>query len=64
MESPKGRRNLSYDREGQEEKENRGVHPEGNAVDMAAAMGIELSTEEQYREFQKLGYSIRKHRAG
>jgi hypothetical protein len=31
------------------------VHPEGNAVDMAAVMGIELLTEEQYRELQKLG---------
>jgi len=31
------------------------VHPEGNAVDMAAAMGIELLTEEQYHELQKLG---------
>lgn len=48
-ESPKGRRNICYDREGQEERERKGVHPEGNAVDMAAAMGIELLTEEQYR---------------
>ncbi|MCL7413845.1 MAG: DUF4256 domain-containing protein [ANME-2 cluster archaeon] len=54
-ESPKGRRNVCYDREGQEEREKRGVHPEGNAIDMAAAMGIELLTEEQYRELQKLG---------
>ena len=54
-ESPKGRRNVCYDREGQEEREKRGVHPEGNAVDMAAAMGIELLTEAQYRELQKLG---------
>ena len=54
-ESPKGRRNVCYDREGQEEREKRGVHPEGNAIDMAAAMGIELLTEAQYRELQKLG---------
>jgi len=54
-ESPKGRRKVSYDREGQEAAEKRGVHPEGNAIDMAAAMGIELLTEEQYRELQKLG---------
>jgi hypothetical protein len=52
-ESPKGRRSVCYDREGQESrKEHR---PENNAIDMAASMGIELLTEEQYREFQKLG---------
>ncbi|MFX0034735.1 MAG: DUF4256 domain-containing protein [Candidatus Hermodarchaeota archaeon] len=54
-ESPKGRRNVCYDREGQEAREKKGVHPEGNAIDMAANMGIELLTEEQYRELQKLG---------
>jgi hypothetical protein len=54
-ESPSGRRNVCYDREGQEEREKHGLHPEGNAVDMAAAMGIELLAEEQYRELQKLG---------
>jgi hypothetical protein len=53
VESPKGRRSVCYDREGQE---SRGEHkPENNAIDMAAAMGIELLTEEQYRELQKLG---------
>ncbi len=52
-ESPKGRRSVCYDREGLESrKEHR---PDDTAVDMAAAMGIELLTEEQYREFQKLG---------
>lgn len=52
-ESPGGRRSVCYDREGLESrKEHR---PEDNAVDMAAAMGIELLTEEQYRELQKLG---------
>ena len=54
-ESPKGRRNVCYDRKGQEEREKHGVHPEGNAIDMAAALGIELLTEEEYRELQKLG---------
>jgi uncharacterized protein DUF4256 len=52
-ESPKGRRSLCYDREALESrKENK---PKGNAVDLAAAMGVELLTEEQYRELQKLG---------
>ncbi|HEX6502713.1 MAG TPA: DUF4256 domain-containing protein [Terriglobales bacterium] len=52
-ESPKGRRSLCYDREAlQSRKENK---PKANALDMAAAMGIELLTEEQYRELQKLG---------
>ncbi len=52
-ESPEGRRNVCYDREG---KNARKEHkPENNAIDMAAAMGIELLTEEQYRELQKLG---------
>jgi hypothetical protein len=54
-ESPKGRRNVCYDREGQEAREKQGLHPEGNVIDMATAMGIELLTEEQYRELQKLG---------
>ena len=54
-ESPKGRRNVCYDFEGQVGREKKGVHPEGNAVGMAAAMGVELLTEEQYRELQKLG---------
>ena len=52
-ESPKGRRNVCYDREGQEAK--KAFKPENNAIDMAAAMGIELLTEEHYRELQKLG---------
>jgi hypothetical protein len=52
-ESPNGRRSVCYDREGLESrKEHR---PEDNATDMAAAMGIELLTEEQYRELQKTG---------
>jgi hypothetical protein len=52
-ESPSGRRSLCYDREALESrKENK---PKDAALDMAAAMGIELLTEEQYRELQKLG---------
>jgi hypothetical protein len=54
-ETPKGRRQACYDREGQEEREKQGLHPGGNVIDMAAAMGIEPLTEEQYRELQKLG---------
>lgn len=52
-ESPKGRRSVCYDREALEaRKEHR---PENSAIDMAAAMGVELLTEEQYRALQKLG---------
>jgi hypothetical protein len=52
-ESPKGRRSLCYDREALDaRKENK---PKGNAMELAAAMGIELLTEEQYRGMQKLG---------
>src|SRR5439155_12669871 len=52
-ESPKGRRSVCYDRKAQESRKEH--KPENNAIDMAAAMGIELLTEEQYRELQKLG---------
>jgi len=52
-ESPKGRRSFCYDREALESRKEH--KPEDNAVDMAAAMGIALLTEEQYRELQKLG---------
>jgi hypothetical protein len=52
-ESPKGRRSVCYDHEALESrKENK---PKSNALDMASAMGIELLTEEQYRELQALG---------
>ena len=52
-ESPAGRRSLCYDREALEaRKENK---PKDSAVNMATAMGIEILTEEQYRELQKLG---------
>jgi hypothetical protein len=52
-ESPKGRRNVSYDREAIEAR--KANKPENNAIDMATAMGIELLTENEYRELQKLG---------
>jgi hypothetical protein len=57
-ESPNGRRSLCYDREALDSrKENK---PKGNAMDMATAIGVELLTEEQYRELQKLGEFDRK----
>jgi len=50
-ETPKGRISLCYDREGLESRKEH--KPEDTAMDMAAAMGIEMLTEEQYRELQK-----------
>lgn len=52
-ESPKDRRSVCYDPEAQESRKEH--KPANNAIGMAAAMGIELLTEEQYRELQKLG---------
>ena len=52
-ESPKGRRSICYDREALESRKQH--KPQNNALDMAADMGIEILTEEQYRELQKLG---------
>ncbi|OGC50848.1 hypothetical protein A2716_02330 [candidate division WWE3 bacterium RIFCSPHIGHO2_01_FULL_40_23] len=52
-ESPKGRRNVCYDREALEARKE--FKPKDNTIDMAVAMGIELLTEEQYKELQKLG---------
>lgn len=52
-ESPNGRRSLCYDREALESRKEH--KPKNNAVDTAEAMGVELLTEEQYRELQKLG---------
>ena len=52
-ESPEGRTSVCYDREGLDSRKEH--KPKNNAMDMAAAMGIELLTEEQYRELQKLG---------
>src|SRR5438552_2974060 len=52
-ETPNGRRNVCYDREALDSRKEH--KPKNNAIDMAAAMGIELLTEEQYRELQQLG---------
>lgn len=52
-ESPKGRRSVCYDREGLESRKNH--KPKNNAMDMAADMGVELLTEQQYLDLQKLG---------
>ena len=52
-ESPKGRRSICYDREALDSRKEH--KPADSAIDMAAAMGIELLTEEQYRQLQKLG---------
>jgi len=52
-ESPKGRRSICYDREALESRKE--YKPETSAIDMASALGIELLTEEHYRELQKLG---------
>lgn len=52
-ESPVGRRSLCYDREGLDSRKEH--KPENNAIEMAAAMGVAILTEEQYRALQKLG---------
>jgi hypothetical protein len=52
-ESPKGRRSVCYDHEALEKRKEH--KPENSAIEMAADMGIEILTEEQYRELQKLG---------
>jgi len=52
-ETPKERRSVCYDFEGQESRKEH--KPENNAIDMAELMGIELLTEEQYRELQQFG---------
>jgi hypothetical protein len=54
VESPKGRRSFCYDREALESRKEH--KPENSVTDMAAYMGIELLTEEQYRDLQKLGH--------
>jgi hypothetical protein len=54
-ESPHGRRNTCHDSAGQHEREKRGVNPAGNALDLAAAMGIELLSEAEYRALQRFG---------
>lgn len=52
-ESPKGRRSICYDREALESRKQH--KPHNSAMEMAAAMGIEMLTEEQYRKLQQLG---------
>lgn len=52
-ETPKGRRSICYDREALESRKEH--KPENSAIEMAASMGIEILTEEQYRELQRLG---------
>jgi hypothetical protein len=52
-ESPKGRRSVCYDREALDERKE--FKPENSAMAMAAAMGIAVLTEDQYRDLQKLG---------
>jgi hypothetical protein len=52
-ESPKGRRNVCYDRAALDSRKEH--KPQNNAIDLAAAMGIQILTEDQYRELQKLG---------
>lgn len=54
-ETPVGRRNVCFDRKGQEAREKKGVYPQGDALGMAEEMGIELLTPDQYRELQQLG---------
>lgn len=53
--TPAGRRSICYDEAGQKEREKKGVFPAGNAVGLAAAMGVELLSEAQYYALQKLG---------
>jgi len=53
LESPAGRRSTCYDAEARESRKEH--KPENSAVEMCSAMGIEMLTEEQYRELQKLG---------
>ncbi|MBN2500898.1 MAG: DUF4256 domain-containing protein [Anaerolineales bacterium] len=53
--SPSERRSICYDGEGEQARIKKGVHPGGNAVDLAAAMGVELLNEDQYSQLQELG---------
>ena len=52
-ESPKGRRSLCYDRDALDSRKE--AKPKNSALDVASAMGVELLTEEEYRDLQKLG---------
>ena len=60
--SPGGRRSVCYDEEARQARKKH--RPEDSAMNMAAAMGIELLTEEEYRKLQELDESIRRHPAG
>jgi len=62
-ESPSGRRGLCYDLAGQQEREELGDHPIGNAVDMAKKMGIFILTEHEYQRLQQLGEFDKKSRS-
>lgn len=53
-ETPLGRRNCCYDLEGQQKREKKGIHPQGNAVSIAESMGIQLMTEDEYFKLQEL----------
>jgi len=53
--SPAGRRSIAYDGLAQQDRERKGVFPAGNAVNLAAEMGVELLDEIRYRELQTLG---------
>ncbi len=57
-ESPAGRRSLCYDREALDSRKQ--AKPAGSAMELASSMGIEMLTEEQYRDLQKLGEFDRK----
>ena len=54
-ETPDGRRHTCYDQKGEEMRIKKGVHPAGNAQELAEAMGIEMLDEEEYRFLQTLG---------
>lgn len=54
-ETPFGRRNVTYDREGRLQREKKGIFPQGSALEMAAEIGVELLTPEQYHHLQTLG---------
>lgn len=53
--SPDGRRSICYDGPAQQQRAKKGVFPGGNAVELAAAMGVELLDEQQYRQLQAIG---------
>ena len=53
--SPAGRRSICYDSVGEQARIKQGIHPGGNAMELAEAMGVELLNEDQYRELQELG---------